>query len=101
MAQTQNLHTRAVLVNLSISSWSARKFDKQITKETLQAHGASEDAGRWNKNLMPGDATSYKDLVKHLAATREENYAQTLAWADKGFRLLPTKNGNNIVDKVA
>ena len=46
MTPTQvNLHTRAMLVNLSISSWSARKFDKQITKETVA--GTRRVRRRW------------------------------------------------------
>ncbi len=83
---------RAMLVNLSISAWSARKYDKKITAETNASHGATDDAGRYNKSLMPGDASSYKALTQFVANLRVVNYAQTLPWSDTGWRLLPIKN---------
>jgi hypothetical protein len=64
----QDLHTRAMLVSLRISAWSARKYDKKISLEVAANHGASADAGRYNKYLMPADATSYKALEKHIAS---------------------------------
>ena len=53
-----NLATKAMLVDLSIRAWNARKFDKKITKEVAQRHGTTEKAGRYNKNLLPFDAPS-------------------------------------------
>ena len=87
-----NLHTRAMLANLSIRSWSARKYDRKVTEETNAAHGAGADAGRYNKNLLPGDAASYKALTSHISAARLRHYAQSLPWSDAGWRLLPVKN---------
>lgn len=94
------LISRAMLASLRISSWSARKYDKKVTKETNEAHGADQDAGRYNKMLLPGDASSYKALTSHVAATRVLHYEQTLAWSDDGWRLLPVANYQKYTDKL-
>jgi hypothetical protein len=94
------LITRAMLCSLRISSWSARKYDKKVTAETNAAHGADSDAGRYNKMLLPGDASSYKALTSHIAATRVLHYEQTLAWSDDGWRLLPVANYQKYTDKL-
>jgi len=94
------LISRAMLASLRISSWSARKYDKKVTKETNDAHGADADAGRYNKMLLPGDASSYKALTSHIAATRVLHYAETLAWSDDGWRLLPVANYTKYTDKL-
>lgn len=94
------LISRAMLASLRISSWSARKYDKKVTKETNEAHGADSDAGRYNKMLLPGDASSYKALTSHIAATRVLHYAETLAWSDDGWRLLPVANYQKYTDKL-
>jgi hypothetical protein len=95
-----NLISRAMLASLRISSWSARKYDRKITDETNTAHGASSDAGRYNKMLLPGDASSYKALTSHIAGVRVLHYAQTLAWSDDGWRLLPVANYQRYTDKL-
>jgi hypothetical protein len=94
------LISRAMLASLRISSWSARKYDRKITDETNTAHGASSDAGRYNKMLLPGDASSYKALTSHIAGVRVLHYAQTLAWSDDGWRLLPVANYQRYTDKL-
>jgi hypothetical protein len=89
-----------MLASLRISSWSARKYDKKVTAETNAAHGADVDAGRYNKSLLPGDASSYKALTSHIAAVRQLHYAETLAWSDDGWRLLPVLNFQSYTDKL-
>jgi hypothetical protein len=95
-----DMHTRAMLVSLRISAWSARKYDRKVSQETATAHGTTLDAGRYNKHLLPGDAPAYKSLVSHLANLRVSHYAQTLAWSDDGWRLLPVKNYQAYTDMV-
>ncbi|CAN5951027.1 unnamed protein product [Sphagnum jensenii] len=89
-----------MLASLRISSWSARKYDKRVTEETNRSHGADSDAGRYNKMLLPGDASSYKALTSHIAATRVLHYEQTLAWSDDGWRLLPVANYQAYTNKM-
>ena len=95
-----NLISRAMLCSLRISSWSARKYDKKVTADTNAAHGADADAGRYNKMLLPGDASSYKALTSHIAAVRQLHYAETLAWSDDGWRLLPVANYQQYTRKL-
>jgi hypothetical protein len=89
-----------MLVSLRISAWSARKYDRKISQETAAAHGTTLDAGRYNKHLLPGDAPAYKALVSHVADLRVKHYAQTLAWSDDGWRLLPVKNYQAYTDML-
>ena len=82
---------RALLVQLSISQWTARKFDKKTTKEVADSHGVTEVVGRYNKALLP-----LNDLLKQIhqtsAAIRQRFYANTLPWGIEGTFILPTGN---------
>ena len=93
---TDSIHSCAVLVKLSISTWTARRFDKLITAEVNASHGASGDAGRYNKHLLTGE--TFKAISKIASDTRTAHYANTLAWTDEGWRLLPTANWQAYTD---
>jgi hypothetical protein len=95
-----DLHTRAMLVSLRISAWSARKYDRKVSQETATLHNTTLDAGRYNKCLLPGDAPAYKALVSHITNLRVLNYAQTLPWSDDGWRMLPVKNYQAYTDTI-
>jgi hypothetical protein len=86
-----NLNDRALLVQLSISQWTARKYDKKATKEVTDAHLAAAAAGRFNKQLLP-----MNDLLDnvHKKATliRTEFYTNTLPWGMEGTMMLPSAN---------
>src|SRR5258706_4236014 len=86
------IHARALLVWLTISGWSARRYDKTVTNTVNREYAASTDAGRYNKHLLPGDALAYKALVALQGQIRAQHYGHTLAWSDEGWRLLPTAN---------
>jgi hypothetical protein len=94
------LISRAMLASLRISSWSGAKFDRKVTEETNTAHGAASDAGRYNKKLLPSGDNSFKKLTSHIAAVRVLHAAQTLAWSDDGWRLLPVANYQRYTDKL-
>lgn len=83
------LNTRAMLVSLNISLWTARKLDRKITAEVNTQHAASADAGRYNKHLLPGDAKSLETVRKIAQAARDDYYTQTLPWSADGARILP------------
>ena len=89
---TITLHTRALLVSLNIGMWEARRYDKQVSQEIADQHHTSNDAGRYNKNLLLKSDNSHKALNSHLASVRMEHYKQTLPWSDEGWRLLPISN---------
>jgi hypothetical protein len=86
-----NLSDRALLVQLSISQWTARKYDKKATQEVAVTFNTSKDAGRYNKSLLP--MNDYLDRVhKKTTHIREKFYKNTLPWGIEGTMMLPTTN---------
>lgn len=86
-----NLNDRALLVQLSISQWTARKYDKKVTNEVASAHGTTTAAGRYNKSLLP--MNDYLDRVhKKTTHIRTKFYENTLPWGIEGTMMLPTSN---------
>ena len=86
------LDTKAVLVQLNISQWTARKYDKRVTQEVSDKHNTVGDVGRYNKALLPGS-----DLLKRIqqkaTAIRKGYYDNTLGWGvTDGIQLLPSAN---------
>ena len=48
---TTSIASSAVLIEVNISMWTARKLDKKVSREIDQTKGATEKAGNYNKNL--------------------------------------------------
>jgi hypothetical protein len=86
-----NLAERALLVQLNISQWSARKYDKRVSKAVSDSSNASSDAGRYNKALLPG-ADKLEAVHKMSTKIRNEYYRQTLPWSIEGTQLLTADN---------
>lgn len=82
------LAQKAVLASLSISRWSARRFDKKVTDEIHVAHNAQSDVGRYNKRLVAKNAMT--DLNSIVTTARNYHYANTQPWLDDGARVLPS-----------
>jgi hypothetical protein len=80
---------RLMLVRLSISAWSPRKFDRKASDELARLHGAANanEIGRFNKLLI--DLDSIKPLQKALGDVRHTHYSMTAPWSDDGVRILP------------
>jgi len=86
-----NLNERALLVQLSISQWTARKYDRKATKQVADANAATMDAGRYNKSLLPmNDALDH--VHKKTSYIRTRFYENTLPWGIEGTMMLPTSN---------
>lgn len=81
------IHDKAMLSTLSVSAWTARKFDRDATKETVKANDATESAGRFNKLLVEKSALA--PLEKISGSARNYHYEATMPWSDNGARLLP------------
>ncbi len=92
------LSTRAMLAAVRISQWSARKLDRKITAETLDAHGAADDAGRFNKSLIAKD--SLAAIAKASDSARAHHARVTLPWLDDGSRLLPAAGYATYTEKM-
>lgn len=91
-----NLSDKALLVQLSISQWTARKYDKKATKQVADNNAAAMSAGRYNKMLLP-----MTDLLSnvHKKATliRQKYYTNTLPWGIEGTQMLPSANYLNFM----
>ena len=86
---TPSISSSAILVELSIGTWTARKLDKSVTEEVNTSKRASSAASRVNKNLLPG-VEQLDAITKYAAMVRNWMYSQTLPWSDFGARLVTT-----------
>lgn len=86
-----NLSSRAMIVVLRISQWTARRVDQKVTREVAERHGAeNRRVGEYRKNLLPEKSLEAVRLISYDA--RAFHYEQTLPWLDDGMRMLPSKN---------
>lgn len=86
-----SIASSAMLVELNISTWTARKLDKRVSAEVDTANGTKTNAGNYNKNLLAG--TGFLDtILKYASNARAWHISQTLPWSDNGLRLLPVTN---------
>ena len=91
MKMTTSIASSAVLIEVNISMWTARKLDKKVSREIDQTKGATEKAGNYNKNLLAG-TKQLDELSSLVGEIRNWNLKQTLPWSDTGTRLLPMSN---------
>ena len=88
---TTQLSDRALLVQLNISQWTARKLDKRASREVTDSNGAGRDAGNFNKKLLPlNDALA--NVHTMTGDIRREFHANTLPWGMEHTHMLPTSN---------
>jgi hypothetical protein len=85
------IETSAMLIELSISCWTARKLDKRVSQEVDATSGAKSRAGNYNKNLLAG-TQKLDNIIKYAANARAWHNANTLPWSDNGLRLLPVEH---------
>ena len=93
-----NLNDRALLVQLNVSQWTARKYDKSASKEVTTAHGAASAAGRFNKSLLPMN-DKLDNIHKKTTLIRAKYYDNTLPWGMDGTMMLPTANYLNFMSE--
>lgn len=86
-----SLANSAVLVQMTISQWTARKYDRKASNTVANAHGVSSQVGRYNKALMPG-TQSLAQIHALSGAIRNKYLANTLPWGIEGTRILPSEN---------
>jgi hypothetical protein len=86
-----SLATNSILVNISISVWSGRKLDKEVSQEVDAQKSTKTRAGNYNKNLFAGvdELEKVRQIAGRLRNWHQEN---TLPWSDGGDRLLPMQN---------
>lgn len=90
--QKDSILGRAMLANVWIGVWSARKHDRVITEKVNTTMAKSRNAGRYHKRLFADAAPSHSKLVTAAHVARNMHHHHTLPWQDSGWRLLPTAN---------
>lgn len=85
------IQNSAMLVDLNISLWTARKMDKKVSQEIDSAKNTRSRGGNYHKNLMSG-THKLEQVQKLVSAIRVWHYTNTLPWSDGGSRLLPMTN---------
>jgi hypothetical protein len=86
--ETIGIQTSAMLVELNISSWTARKLDRRVSDEVDASNATRARAGNYNKNLLAGTQV-LDSIIKYAANARAWHNRQTIPWSDNGLRLLP------------
>lgn len=95
-----SLKDKAMLVGLTIKTWIARKYDQAISIEISEMHAKTNDAGRFNKHLLPGKAESYEAVLKKGREMRTFYYDNTLPWSKEGHRILPAANYQDFAEGI-
>lgn len=93
-----NITEKAMLVRLSISQWTARKFDPNATDRVISDYNAVPDAGRFNKLLV--EISAVKRYQKVAGEARTYHYKNTLPWGDDDSRILPASNYMQYTQKM-
>lgn len=82
MSNSINIAEQGLLVSLSISLWTGRKHDKDVSAEVAQNHGATkiaDDIGRYNKVLISRhESKTFESLEKLRNESRQRYYEVTL-----------------------
>jgi hypothetical protein len=83
------ISSSAMLIDLSLSVWTGRKLDKQVSNEIDSAKRTKSRAGNYHKNLLAG-SEKLAEIGKIASSVRNWSYGQTSPWSDAGTRLLPS-----------
>lgn len=100
-----SLTDRAMLVNLTVRQWSARKYDKKESADVQAKHGLTVDVARVNKSLLPL-APSLQRLQQQTNTVRKGFLLRTLPWGSGDQHILKadayfafTKAMNPLIDE--
>lgn len=92
-----NITEKAMLVKQSTSFWRARVRDGVAEKEVQAKHHNDDDMGAFLKRLLPAEAMAEGRAI--LSQAKAHHYANTLPWEDQSYRLLPSSNYFEYVNK--
>lgn len=84
------LNDRALLVQLSISQWTAQKRDKRASREVTDNNRVVEGMARVNKSLVL--STELEAIHSMSGAIRNKYYQNTLPWGLDGTQILASQN---------
>lgn len=91
MSETISIATSAMMVELNISCWTARKLDKNVSKDIDAVKNTKVRAGNYHKHLLAGNP-HHEAVVKYAASSRLWNIKQTIPWSDSGPRIVTMEN---------
>jgi len=77
----------SLLVELSISCWTARKLDKKVGMEVDVFKNTKVKAGNYHKHLLAG-SPALEAVTKYAAQARLWNNLNSLPWSDNGQRIV-------------
>lgn len=80
---------QALLVELSISTWDARKSDKRVTGDVVRDNDAKTSRAVNVVKRLFADEPKLANITGIAASIRQWHYSKTLPWSDRGTRLLP------------
>jgi hypothetical protein len=82
------LGQRAMIVDLDLSAWGAKRLDRVTTRKVIAAEGAASDAGTWHKLLVPEGALDAVTKAHSRVGARHRSL--TLPWGENGRILAAT-----------
>jgi len=88
-ANAPSIASSAMLVELGISQWTARKKDHRASDEVAANKYADKGTASVHKKLL-GNCDELDAIKKFATAARTTHYSMTMPWSDSGLRLLPT-----------
>ena len=89
VAPIPTISSSAILVELSISVWTARRLDKTASRAVTATNNAASGVANVNKKLL-GDCAELDAVQKFAANARNLHYGMSMPWSDMGMRLVPT-----------
>jgi len=95
-----DLSTRAILVDLDVTAWWARRTDDDISTEVAKSHKAeSKAAGVYSKRLLPPNS-ALSEIERCIGRARALHRELTLPWADGGMRIISTAGYMKYMDQL-
>lgn len=89
---TNPLYDRAMLAQLNITQWTAKKHDKKVSAEATAHNHAKSNTGEFRKKLLPMNSALEAVHSKTNDVRNRFFYGQTLPWGNNGARLLASTN---------
>ena len=83
---TANLTTRALLVNLTITAWSARRTDREAGNAVAAKFGSDAGMGQYRKYLI--DPAAIDPIINFATSCRDEFRRRSAPWGDNGDRIM-------------
>lgn len=89
--ETFGIASSSLLVELSISCWTARKLDKKVGMEVDASKNTKVKAGNYHKHLLAG-SPALDAVMKYAAQVRLWNNLNSMPWSDNGQRIVTAEH---------